>query len=84
MNSSSSFNSATLLSHAFLCFERCFFLHAALQYLTSLHLLHVLRLPPSLPHDAHAVVEVLVDDMVHVCVVYLLFVFDLLALHDIR
>ena len=57
LNSSSSCNSATLLSHAFLCFERCFFLHAALQYLTSLHLLHVLRLPPSLPHDAHAVVE---------------------------
>src|SRR5210317_2613438 len=59
LNRSSSCNSATLLSHAFLCFERCFFLHAALQYFTTLHLLHVLRLPPSLPHWAHAVVVVL-------------------------
>ena len=47
LNRASSCNSATYLSHAFLCFERCFFLHAALQYLTILHLLHVLvlRLP---------------------------------------
>ena len=66
LNSSSSCNSATLLSHAFLCFDRCFFLHAALQYWTILHLLHVLRLPPSLPHEAHAVEEVSIDDMVHV------------------
>ena len=67
LNSSSSCNSATRFSHAFLCFDRCFFLHAALQYLTILHLLHVLRLPPSLPHAAQFVVEVSADDdMVHV------------------
>ena len=68
LNNASSCNSATLLSHAFLCFDRCFFLHAALQYFTNLHLLHVLRLPPSLPHEAQFVVEVSIDDMVHVIV----------------
>ena len=71
LNNASSCNSATLLSHAFLCFERCFFLHAALQYLTILHLLHVFRSPPSLPHAAQFVVVsvlVLVDAMVKVFV----------------
>ena len=63
----SSCNSATLLSHAFLCFDRCFFLHAALQYLTILHLLHVLRLPPSLPHEAQFVVVVSIVAIVHTC-----------------
>ena len=48
----SSCNSATRLSH-FLCFDRCFFLHAALQYFTNLHLLQVFTLPPSLPQLAH-------------------------------
>ena len=63
LNKASSCNSATLLSHAFLCFDRCFFLHAALQYFTMLHLLHVLRLPPSLPHAAQLIV-VSIDAMV--------------------
>ena len=88
LNSSSSCNSATRLSHAFLCFDWCFFLHAALQYLTILHLLHVFRLPPSLPHDAQlkfAVEVMLTDDiwyLVHVvfgwCInyYYLLFLVD--------
>ena len=52
LNNCSSCNSATLLSQAFLCFVRCFFLHAALQYVTDLHLLHVFRLVPCLPHAA--------------------------------
>ena len=74
LNKASSCSSATRLSQAFLCFDRCFFLHAALQYLTILHLLHLLRLPPSLPHEAHAVVEVSIDSMVHVFVCgYVLF-----------
>ena len=71
LKSSSSCNSATRFSHAlsyFLCFDRCFFLHAALQYVTILHLLHVFRLPPSLPHAAQFEVEVSVDAMVHVLV----------------
>ena len=53
LNNASSCNSATRLSHCFLCFDRCFFLHAALQYLASLHLLQIFRLLPSLPQLAH-------------------------------
>ena len=48
--------SAALLrcsSQSFLCFDLCFFLHAALQYITILHLLHVFVMPlPSLPQLA--------------------------------
>ena len=54
LNNCSSCNSATRLSHCFLCFVRCFFLHAALQYITSLHLLHLfVTSVPSLPQLAH-------------------------------
>ena len=61
LNNSSSCNSAacsaaslTCSSHSFLCLCLCFFLHAALQYLTCLHLLHVLFISlPSLPQFAH-------------------------------
>ena len=54
LNNFSSYNSATRLSHFFLCFDRCFFLQAALQYLTESHLLHAFILsPPSLPQFAH-------------------------------
>ena len=76
LNSSLSCSSATatLFLHTFLCFDQCFFLHAALQYLTIWHLLHVLRLPPSLPHAAQFVVEVPVDAMVHVKIRNILFV----------
>jgi hypothetical protein len=53
-------------------------LHAALQYLTILHLLHMLRLPPSLPHEAQLAVEVSLDAMVHVFVFYVNVTFVLL------
>ena len=54
LNNCSSCSSATLLSHAFLCFFLCFFLHAALQYFTILHLLHTLLMSlPFLPQLAH-------------------------------
>ena len=55
MNNFSSYISATRLSHFFLCFDLCFFLHAALQYFTKSHLLHefILSPSPSLPHAAH-------------------------------
>ena len=53
LNKASSCISAIRLSHFFLCFDLCFFLHAALQYVTILHLLQELRLLPSLPQLAH-------------------------------
>ena len=56
-NSRSSYNSAARFSHVFLCFDRCFFLQAALQYFTKSHLLHLFMLsPPSLPQLAHIVI----------------------------
>ena len=53
LNNASSCNSATRLSHCFLCFDRCFFLQAALQYVASLHLLQMFGLIPSLPQLLH-------------------------------
>ena len=72
LNKASSCNCATLLSHCFLCFVRCFFLQAALQYITSLHLLHVLvTLVPSLPQLAHVLDDI--DNWVKLEVYVLLF-----------
>ena len=54
LNSSSSYISAARLSHFFSCFDRCFFLHAGLKYLTNLHLLHVWgRCHCPFPHSWH-------------------------------
>ena len=61
LNNFSSYNSATRLSQAFLCFVQCLFLHAALQYITDLHLLQLFVTSlPSLPQLAHALDEQLV------------------------
>ena len=57
LNNASSCFSATRLSHSFLCFDRCFFLQAALQYVDSLHLLQMFRLLPSLPQLAHTAIS---------------------------
>ena len=54
-SSSSSCNSATRLSQSFLCFDLCFFLQDALQYVAALHLLQILGLLPSLPQLAQIV-----------------------------
>ena len=48
-----SISAGSAFLHFFLCLERCFFLQAALQYLTSLHAVHVLRPSPPLPQAAH-------------------------------
>ena len=58
LKSSISCNSATRLSHFFLCLDRCFFLQAALQYFASLHLLQMFRSLPSLPQHAHLSISV--------------------------
>ena len=54
LNNALSCNSATILSHCFLCFDLCFFFHAALQYFTAVHLLQMVRLLPSFPQLAHS------------------------------
>ena len=52
LNSTSSCSSAACCLHSALCVDQCFRWQSALQYLTSIHDLHVLRLtPPSTPHS---------------------------------
>lgn len=55
LNRATSCSSAACCLHSILCFVQLFFWHAVVQYLTSIHDLHVLRLtmpPSSLPHSA--------------------------------
>jgi hypothetical protein len=55
LNKDTSRSSAARNLHAALCVGQCFFWHSALQYLTFIHDLHILRLttpPPSSPHWA--------------------------------
>jgi hypothetical protein len=58
LNRASSRSSAARCLHNCLCFGHCFLWQSALQYLTSIHDLHALRLttPPSLPHSAQQLV----------------------------